>query len=505
MTRRLPLLLLILLIGLRSQPVTLLAQTEDPFPLSDGFIYDWDAEVIFPAGVYFSVKVYRPIAELQNISLTIQAGNSPPVMVTVEPADGVVLNLHETQYSYIWQAPRDLEIFTDIIYSWQAQAVGDQFASLRNHIIFEDQRVAWQMEEMIPDRVRIITPVDGPTPAQVWEQVGPAYMLLEQNTGEDLPFNFILYTDSLALDPCVRVTLPDGNRDEIVTSPRNEISLSCQEGARSASALYHGAGIKPIESSANTAIGVHDDIVVPMVMDFYNRLWADTNTPTWFKYGLAQFYTHGSKSNLLDPVRNAVRTNRLLTFHQLWGSRQETLERLSQSYAQVLYMAHTIGVDALFELANMRSGTDFPQAYELAMGHPLSSLQTNMSHWIFTNQAASDFLYDPYQPTTSTPTVTYTPSATFTATATVTASPTITPSVTGVHSPTPSLTPRPSETPIPPTATVTPRPAGSLFTPTPVPVSILDDPVGQQGVLAVVFIVLAIVGVASIIIWRRNN
>jgi hypothetical protein len=171
-----------------------------------------------------------------------------------------------------------------------------------------------------------------------------------------------------------------------------------------------------------------------------------------------------------------------------------------------LYIADLIGVQGLFDLA---AADSFDTAYEQATGQALTALLPNLRRWIFTDQASSAFDYTPYQAETPTPTPsrTLTPfPPTATNTATVTATLTLTPSVTGELSPTPSLTrpPTRTHTPLPPT--VTPRPPSSLYTPTPAPVqTVFDNPISRLGIITVLLIALAILGLIYVLLGRRDN
>jgi hypothetical protein len=124
-------------------------------------------------------------------------------------------------------------------------------------------------------------------------------------------------------------------------------------------------------------------------------------------------------------------------------------------------------------------------------------LLNDWERWIFTDRAVAAFSFTAYQAATATPTATRTLAPTATATATSTFTPTFTPTVTGVLSATPSPTRTPTRTLTPAPATRTPRPAGSLNTPTPVPKQVvnplggLSSPTTALGILTIGLVLIA--------------
>jgi hypothetical protein len=182
----------------------------------------------------------------------------------------------------------------------------------------------------------------------------------------------------------------------------------------------------------------------------------------------------------------------------------------AQSYGMVLYIASQIGVPELFDLAgDLGAAETFEAAYQSAVGRPLTTLLVELERWIFTDNAATAFIYTPYLASTPTPTSTssHTPfPATSTPLPTETLPPTATVTVTGVLSSTPLPTRTLTPTELPSTPSVTPRPAGSLNTATPAPVvqssAPMNDTARTAGIGAVILLVVVSIG---LLLMRRRN
>jgi hypothetical protein len=316
----------------------------------------------------------------------------------------------------------------------------------------------------------------------------PVYASLAQNTGQDLSLNLLVYTD--AFPP--GCTQNDENQP-VARGPVSGIEIPCDESL--ANVIFRASGYELLQSMSSNLNQIEIVVTAAMVARFYEIAWQGKAVPDWFQVGLKQFYAPNLKSSLYPTLMRMARNNGLLPLDGSGSANNDLWQ--TQNYGLVLYIADQIGVPSLFRLANVDADT-FAAAYQAAMGKPLSTLLNDWERWIFTDRAVAAFSFTAYQAATATPTATRTLSPTPTATATSTVTPTFTPTVTGVLSATPSPTRTPTRTLTPEPATRTPRPAGSLNTPTPVPtqavnpISGLSSPVTALGILTIGLVLIAV-------------
>jgi len=486
------------------QPLLAQEETEEADePVSEGFIFRWDAEVIFPMGVRFTASFLRPAGEISSVNLTIQPQGEAAITETISLNDPVNEGDNFTDIAYIWEISPDRipGLFRDVNYEWAAVDNNGDRTFARDKFVFRDQRAEWVRSEDPAGFINLTLVADGPSAAQVRQSVLLPYNLISANVGRVQPLNILLYDADLPSSGCVH----DAENAQVAIGPLSGTVLECD--ANRAAAVFQRSGYDWVQVARS---GVESTVAGALVQlitrRFYDSVWLDKAVPDWFKIGLAQFYSPSSKAMLLGTIRSAARNDTLYAIDEMAAERTGDELWQVQSYAMVVYIADRIGVDGLFKLAKLDSAESFAQAYQAAVGQPVSALLPNLSRWIFNVGAESAFGYTPYQPATPTATSTATSTPTPTLTATLTEPPTLTPSVTGVLSATPSLTHTPSRTPTSLPPSVTPRPASALYTPTPIPQpTALDDPVTQQGILAILLIALAVVGLIALIMRRRGN
>lgn len=504
-------LLLVLIIVALGQVA---AQETPELPVQEGYVFKWGTDVIFPEGVRFRLTLSRPVEQLTAVSLRIEPVGLEPVTVEIdlEEQEPISNGPSHSEWDFIWEfpdgfAPRLFEI-EDVIFEWRAEDFSGETAFVRDGLLFTDQRVMWEISEDPLGNIHLAVPEDGPSARTIRDSVRLPYNLMSANVGRVEVLDIILYHADVDPSGCEAVENEETGEEEIVAQDIFlQVKLPC-DPAQSAAVFAASAG-DVVQSAGTTVNGARAALVAYFVRQFYGPMWTGVDVPAWFESGLAEFYTPDNHAPLLLPVRAAGRTERLLSLEAMAQAADDDLWR-AQSYAMVLYIADRIGVDGLFGLANNLQGeSSFTEVYEREMGQPLNALLPGLGRWLLTDAAMSAFAYQPYSVETPTPTVTRTASpfpATATDTPTVTATVTVTPSVTGVLSPTPSDTPTLTRTPTPRPPTVTPRPAGSLFTATPTPVpSLIENPVSRLGIVVVLLIVLAIIGLVYLIVMRRND
>ncbi len=469
-------------------------------PVSGGYIFNWYTEMVFPQAVRFFITVLHPVDQIREVTLTIQPQGRSAQTVRVDFSEPIATNDILTDLEYFWEFDTSLELFSEVTYEWQIVDNSGQEAFVRDRFILQDERVEWVQAEDPLGILDLTLPADGPSPDQIWQNTRLAFNLISANTGRTDRFNVVLYNADLPASGCT-----GSDADSMVaTGMISGAELACKPNR--SEAIYRANDYDVVEARSGTIAGAQAALTTFFAKQIYGDLWQANTVPDWFLDGLAQFYIPTPKATLLGVIQNAARTNQLLPLEGMFRSAPGDLWQ-AQSYTMVAYIADKIGVQRLYDLANRMGepGADFNEAYEAAAGEPLNALVSNLRRWLFTDAAAGAFTFTVYQAETPTPTATVTNTATSTATPTQTPTITASPSVTGVLSATPSLTPRPSQTPTRPPATITPRPAGSLFTPTPVPpVNPLTEPSNQSGILAVLFVALALVSVIFLVMRRRD-
>lgn len=496
------------------QPVQAQEQEDETLPIVEGFAYSWTNEILFPMAVRFRFVFERPMRAVAGATISIAWDDRAPVTYDIDIEDPVASGPFYSELDYIWEIPTEagVSLFEegDVVFEWEVTDRQGQTARVRDALTLQDERVVW-VQSQDPDEILHLTvAADGPSAEQIRRSVMPVYQMMAANTGAAPRFNVVLYSQAVDATGCMLAEDEETGDDVLVAgSPTSFMQVPCD--LQRAAAVYAGGGYQVVQSVGTTASGAQAALIPFLSQHFYAPLWESTSVPPWFIHGLTRFYAPTSKAPLLLTVRSAARVDNLLPLASMASAAEEDALWQAQSYAMVLYIADEIGVPALFELANRiaESPSDWQTAYEEATGQPLAVLLTNLRRWLFTGAATLAFDYTPYQPETPTPLPS--PSATpfpptATPTPTQTATPTITPSITGVHSPTPTLTSTPTLTPTSRPPTLTPRPASSLYTPTPLPEpGLLDDPVNRLGIVALLSIVAAILMLVYWLMGRRDD
>jgi hypothetical protein len=416
------------------------------------------------------------------------------VPINVNVAEAAVVAEPYSELAYIWEFPRTAppRLFQDVNFQWRLVSHQDQVAQIEDTIVFTDERALWAQDE--DSRLSLTAPVDGVNPSRLRRDLMPVYELLSYNVGRVQSFNLILYDQNLSSTGCVR----NAEGELVSVGPVSGVEVACDP--EMAEALFSASGYHVIDLSA--ANGALPSIVAHLTDSFYDPTWGNKNVPQWFRVGLQQFYSPVPKTFLLPLILTAARNDRLFSLNEMSAlpNREVDMWR-AQSYGMVIYIADRFGVPALFDLANeIGSAESFEAAYRSVVGQPLDALFVNWERWIFTEDAAAAFGYTPYQANTATPTATSSPTpfpATDTPTATLTATLTVTPTVTGVLSPTPLPTRTLTPTEEPATPSVTPRPPGSLNTPTPAPAQLttqVDTTLRNAAIGAIIVLLVMIIG-----------
>jgi len=490
---------------------------------------------------------------LASASLAILPASESPLVVTINLDETAVVREPYSELAYVWTIPRENppRLFGPLMFTWRVVSTGGEVSLLENSVVFSDQRAAWvqdvdpvgQLSLTIPAvgpsiEAALVAPADvqaGITPqanvspgaptvsdvATIPPQTGleavtpqlaftpsgaqptldspdtsgvrqmrralqPVYDLLADNTGVSPALNLLVYTDAFPLG-CTR----NAENQPVAVAPISGLEIPCDDSL--ADAIVRANGYELVQSDSTSLNRIQAAVTDHIVRRFYDPLWQGKNVPDWFQVGLRQFYAPTLKTAFYPTLLRAARTDAILPLDvapadaELWQA---------QSYGLVLYLADQIGLQGLYDLADVDANT-FTDAYQVAVGRPLSTLVEGWKSWMFTDRAVNAFSFTAYQAVTATPTATRTLTLTPTFTPTLTFTPTFTPTVTGVLSPTLPPTRTLTRTPTPAPPTRTPRPAGSLNTPTPVPtqvvnpISSLSSPTAALGILTVGLVLIA--------------
>ncbi|HEX2905833.1 MAG TPA: hypothetical protein VHO69_03175 [Phototrophicaceae bacterium] len=493
----------LVLVGLMVWAGAVGAQAEPTAQPEQNYISAWSAEVIFPEAIRFIVFVGRPVSDLSFVTLVVQPEGQTAIAIDVNAVEAAVVSEDYTELAYLWEIPANQppRLFENMVYRWQmVDAAGDE-AKIQDEFTFTDQRTTWT--EPTDGPVSLVIPTAGKEAlgnvmGRLYGEIQPVYDLLVKNTGVNDHVSLVVYSED------VPICTWNKAGDPITVGPVSGTELPCDPAA--AGPIFQASGLALVESVSN---GVKD--ILPAVVNYLVRhFYAWENVPDWFAAGLVSVYLPTPSGGDLLRLQSVARNGTLYSLEQMTRLPDETNEEIwqAQSYGMVLYLASQMGVPELFQLAReVQPADSFVAAFQAAAGVPVTALLPDFSRWLFTDKAAAAFGFTPYQAVTPTPT------ATVTATTTPTLTPSETPTATATVTPmgfVPSLTPAPtltsSRTPTPLPPSVTPRPAASLYTPTPVPVvstEVLSTPAGLLAAVALVLALLAI-GVLVFTGFRRR-
>lgn len=473
---------------------TLAAQEVTPQP-EQNYIYGWESEVFFPLAIRFQLVLDLPADQVEAALLTLQQAENLSAEININLTESVTTSDPFTVIDYIWQIPagQPLAFEVPINYTWRVNSADAQTAVVEDSLIFSDWRSLWAQTEQ-DGFLDLFVPADQLDPDAVQQGLQAVYDLLVRNTGRTSQFSVLLYTADLPTPACTTNT----NGESVLIGVRSQIEIPCEDSQIALNLGNLGLDILQIENLDETEVRTR--LLPYLVLDFYEEQWRGKDVPAWFQSGLIAIYTPTPKARLFAPLLDAARQSRLYTLPQMGSVLPDDLLWLGQSYGMVLYLVSRFGYEAVFRFADqIEDAASFSDAYMTAFGEAPEVLIASVGLWIFTDGARAAFAVSPYQVATATPTITPTPTATDTPTATHT--PTMTPTITDTPTATQTGIPQtalPTRTAtftaVPPTPSLTPRPANSLFTPTPIPTEIptaaVDDTV-IVGLAAVIIIILA--------------
>ncbi len=410
------------------------------------FITGAQATVLYPQAIRFSLTTNLAAGGLRSATLTL-ATDKPLATLDVELAEA---EKTPGRLDVVWTIPTDPapKLFDFIHASWNVNAADGRQQTVNADVQLIDPRVPWVSAANNAGTLTVAAPNSVGDPSAILRAIQP---VLRQLYGSAAPtFHWIIYPPNVA-PGC---TLDSGGQ------PLALDGVACDPAH--AQALYDASGVRVLSAAAGTGGAASEAITADLVDARFGANWRAASVPDWFRYGFSTFFTPSRKTALLAPAVAAARAQRLIPTDRLASVNERDDLWRAESYSLVLYLTERVGIDGLMALAEkFGANRGFQPALEAALGQSLTTFVPTVQRWLLTDAAVGAYNYVPYGPPTPTPAPTATPSATATTPPTATA--------TTFPSRTPQPTLRPTWTPIPPTPSVTPRPANSLALWTPVP------------------------------------
>ncbi|MCL4251478.1 MAG: hypothetical protein KJ065_25225 [Anaerolineae bacterium] len=464
---------------------------------TEGFVYSADAEVIFPVGIRFTTIILQRLEGIAGLSLRIEVENRAAETINIDMQEALVSDFPNPEFAYVWQidAANPPLLFSEIHYVWTVRNTGGVTNVGEGTLQFTDSRTPWQRRES-QSRPFDLTAPTSVNLSQLSRSLDTVYDLMAANTERRPALNIVLYDSAINVNNCA----PDAEGELVAVGQTTGTVLPCPVPDLGEQIIAR-SGYDIVYARLNAFNSSQDAISSSLFDAFYLPMWTDRDVPQWFVDGLRRLYTPTAKDALLAPAASAARSNTLFSLSEMAAAPQdETLRSRwnAQAYSMVLYLADTLGLPAVYDLAQTADTTAFATAYQAATGLPPDSLIPLVRDWLVSPRASAAFRVVLYGEPTAIPS----PSPTFTA-----FPPTRTqrpePSATATATITLTPTPRPTHTPTP---SVTPRPPGSLDTATPIPVQTqppLIESGSRSSILAVLIIVIAVLVIAFARVGNR--
>lgn len=419
-------------------------------------------DVFFPEAIRFEWRVSQTADQLRDLELAISYGATGRDTVRVDDAD-ILFREPETVVVVYWRIPLDNppELFSEVRYRWSGVDAAVGMTVYEDVVRWQDTRVEW--ERGVLEALVLNAPAEiRPSSSALMTELRPLYTLAQANTGRTPAFQWLAYRAPLSAF-CYSM---DGRDGPVIGTPRLAEAIDCRPGA--AERVLSGYELVSFQTEAQ----LYDQVLMRLVGAFYPELFRRADIPDWFRLGLIELYDARPKDVLLVNSVALARAGTGFVLSEMIQVPPDVTRSdpwFGQAYGMLLLLVERVGFAGLFDLANqLEAGAEFDASVSALAGVSPQALIPVWERWIVSERAASIFALSPYQPATATPARSSTPTLTRTATRTPTPTATVTPTPTGVLSPTPfnTATLTPSVTAAPSTAT--PRPPGSLVTPTPV-------------------------------------
>ena len=449
------------------------AQDAAPEP----FITDARTTVLFPQAFRFSVTTNLPTADIRAATLTVTWAEQKRV-VEVDVAEASRLAGTDGALAVLWAISTDpAPALVETVYgTWELTTSDGQQDSRVTGERLIDWRVEWARAANEAQTLSVVAPPAVGNFDNLIRNLEPVYRQFFSEATPAPAFHWMLYPPAVTTGCSL-----DAQDQPVAIDPLTNETIPCSPDH--ARALYASMSVRALQLDALTGSAALSALSADLIEARYGAAWQAADVPDWFRYGFSAFFTPSRKTALLAPAVSAARAEQLYPLDRLAAlTRRDDLWR-AQSYGIVVSLAERVGIDGLMALAKQPGPeTSFSAALEGAMGVPSSSMMQALQRWLLTDAAVSAYNYVPYGPPTATPSATPPPSPTATATATA--------SATAAPTRTPRPTLSPTRTPVPPTPSLTPRPANSLKLWTPVPTAAPVAPTTPQPPVSMPEIVL---------------
>jgi hypothetical protein len=438
-------------------PTATVTATIDPASL----IYSQRVAVLFPGVIRFVIVVQVPIEQVESAQVMLTQGsfsqNADVKLIFKDTLLKVSDQSAGIDYRWLLTDLEQLKLFQNVTYKWQITLKSGQVIPATGKFMYQDD--VNPLKNTIVGKISLYAPPALPANF-ILPAVSIAQTLIAHNTGIDQSHTIAFYP--IGLQFCAPD--PTNAGQFMVFDAYDRLSFPCDPS--NATKVYAANGIILLRSGAQSTSAITDELITLLANDAYDSLWQTTGTqaiasppaltktpisgtlvstsstvaPAWFREGLALLYAPNGRTDVLDLVREASRTDTLFTLDELSAAQNftgkaavsDTLLWNSQSYLLTLYLTSRYGADVPFTLAKqIASLRSFPDALTAATnGTQLSDLYAAWQDWLFSPAADAALSFSPY-PT----------QATATAPPTLTTLPTFTPSNTATGTATPSATP----------------------------------------------------------------
>ncbi|NDJ87511.1 MAG: hypothetical protein GYB66_16680 [Chloroflexi bacterium] len=476
-------LLLTIAIALFSGPQIVAAQDGTPHPPTPTEedpvrIESVRAIVALPTVVSFRVRVTVPHSEVDQVSLTIEQDSGVDQSFELALDDSIFLDFgDEIEYEYNWfPAPEDrLRFFQPLDYRFEVTLNDGTMLTASDSIDVEHQIISdWQSAQT--DLVKLYWSDDRSFDGEgQLSDLSEVLALIRRYIDVDTPLQIVVYAPDDRF--CQEVPRPITEGTTATPGPPELVVMSdgrpfpCNPDALFM--LYRASGFVPLQPAIPDYYTVHRALVDALFAHTYGEHWQDAQVPAWFREGIGALLSLRGRRGALGDVRQAAQIGRLLRLPQMensppasWNEDQIALWH-NQAYLLTLYLAEIYGADAPFEIAAaIGPQTTFDAALAAISETDIQRLYARWELWLNQPRAEEAAQWNPYLPTTATPTLTRTPSP---------IPPTRTPRPTVTISLTPTREPlyNPTTPPAPTIALPTRRPTTS---PTPLPPGYFDTP-----------------------------
>jgi hypothetical protein len=477
------------------------------------FIVSTAVEPAFPAVVMLQVRIDVPLERVRSATVHVyQAESGLDITAEIDLTDPEVVQQRGELgvISYPWRidpatAPK---LFSYVNFDWTVSLRENVTANALSGFTFQDIRplmldapiTEWRRVGNEGDTLQLYTHNELLSLGTLQTNTLRVLDKLRQQTGLDLRYKIIIYDPGYKF--CDGITGPDGLYVQLRTT---EGFYLCKP--EDAVNIYRAQGFHVIERATSGLDQLQGQLSDLMVREAYRRLWRSSQPPAWFREGLFQLYQPSGQLRALQIARDASRANRSLPLSALQTDLADLADIdlwRSQSYLMITFLASRYGADAPFTLAaNLSDIYTFNAALAALYNTTEAQVYADWQRWLFTGEAEAAVNWTPYLGLT--PTRTGTPSST------LTRSPTSSiPTETRTPRVEPTNPPLVTFTNVPPTLTNTPRPPGSLRSPTPRPTPMPEGPLVTLTrsplllIVAVAGLVIVVALVLGLVLRRRR-